>query len=179
MQSLVDRLSHWQAKPILSEEELAGSQDGLETRAKVKIGGRPMIESSGAIFHGATAGYSFRIPLIGHLDFGIVRGRDVDERKIMTLYTRGRVRVWAETYDSDAFMDSAAYLDLAVRHNLTVTLGGKLAHPVNGVPELKMEYLVIDGPNGGSEERLLYVEQMPERAVRNWQRLGLYLRRKL
>lgn len=179
MNSLADRLSGWNAVPIITEDELAVGPDRLETRAKVKVGGRPMIESSGAIFHGVTAGYSLRVPLIGHLDIGVVRGRDVDERKIMTFYTRGRVRVWAETYDSDAFMDSAAYVDLAVRHNLVVTLGGRLSHPPEGVPELKMEYLVIEGPNGGSEERLLYAEPMPERAARTWQRLGLYLRRKL
>ena len=141
-------LQYWREKSLITEEELAIASDGLETRVDIEIGSRPMIESSDAIFTGVTGGAGLHFFFFG-FDVGFVRGRDSHELKTMTFYARSKVRVWAETNDRDGFMDSAAYLDLAARRGLKVQMGGRLAHPPEGVPELKMEYLRINGPNSG------------------------------
>ena len=179
MSSIADRLTYWRSLPIIEEGQLATGVDGLETRAKIKVGSRPFVVSTDAVFHGVTAGFSIGIPLVGSMDIGGVRGHDTSEVNTLTCYSYEGVRIWAETQDVDTFMDSAAYIDLAVRRQRIITLGGKLSHPSDGVPELKMEYLQISGPNGGSEGRILVVEHLQERTIGAFRRLGLYLKRPL
>lgn len=174
---MLEYVARYRNLPIIGEGELANGGNGLETRVKVKVGSRPFVVTTDAIFHGVTAGFSVGIPLVGTVDIGGVRGHDTSEVNTMTFYTHEGVRVWAETRDVDTFMDSTAYVDFAVRRQRIVTLGGKLSHPAGGVPELKMEYLQISGPNGGSEERILIVQRIPEHAGGVWRKALKYLRR--
>ena len=145
-------VEYWTAKRLIEEEMLITSPHGLETRVNLLVGQVPFYDSGGAIFRGVFGGLSMVA------DVGVVTGRDSLDLYTMVFYTPKGVRVWAETYDTDAFMDSLAYLGMRVNTEQKVIVGGVLNQ--EGIPELKMEYLRIDGPTERHEDRLLAKEYM-------------------
>ena len=143
---MVSELDHYRQLSTVTEDTLITMPHGIETLVEVVIEQSPLIDSGGAIFRGIYGGISVIA------DLGFVTGHDTRDLYTMTLYTHGGVRLWAETYDADEFMDSAAYLQFMVNRD-PILIGGRLNQ--DGVTEFKMEYLMITGPNHKTEERVL------------------------
>lgn len=144
------RIKYWNTLPVTKQKDLDLEKPNKDLRLEVYLGGDPNESHEGSRFFGAS--------LI--VDAGLVVGKEV-ARSVITFYTEQSLRCWAETYDADVASDIPAYLSHANDKGIPVIIGGQLITREGENPEIKFEYIQMQGFKGSLEECIITAERKP------------------